>query len=718
MFSKVPKVPVVMQMEALECGAACIAMILAYHGKWIPLEQVRSDCGVSRDGSNLMNMAKAATAYGLEVDAYKCGMDSIKDVQLPAIIHWNFNHFVVLNGFKKDKVVINDPARGTVEISLEEFDESFTGVVLCLSKGEAFVPGGKKRSVLDFAKTRLRGTLVPFLFVMITSILTTVVGILNPALSRIFMDKILTRENPEWLYPLIFTMSAFIVFQLIVSSINTIYMLKIRGKLAIIANSVFMWHVLRLPMEFFSQRMSGDIAERQASNEGIAESLIQGFAPILLDCATLLFYLVVMIKISWVLTLIGLSSAFFNMFFANYISKKRINIARAQKRDAGKLVSTTVSGIEMIETIKSSGAENGFFERWSGYQASVNSATVRFNRLNQYLGALPGLLQGIVNNVVNVLGVFFIMTDPTHSFTLGVLFMFQGFLGSFMEPMGSIIGLSQQVQEMRTSMERIEDVMNYTPDVEYGADTNDDGQYEKLTGNVEMRNVTFGYNKLSEPLIKDFNLTLKPGSRVAFVGSSGCGKSTLSKLMSGLCKQGSGEILFDGKPINDIKREVFTSSLAVVDQEIIMFEDSISDNIKMWDESIEDFEVILAARDAQIHQDIVTRDGGYNYKLLEGGKNFSGGQRQRLEIARTLAQDPTIVILDEATSALDAKTEYEVIKAIVDRGITCIIVAHRLSTIRDCDEIIVMDKGVVVERGTHDELFANNGMYTQLITTE
>lgn len=718
MFSKVPKVPVVMQMEALECGAACIAMILAYHGKWIPLEQVRSDCGVSRDGSNLMNMAKAATAYGLEVDAYKCGMDSIKDVQLPAIIHWNFNHFVVLNGFKKDKVVINDPARGTVEISLEEFDESFTGVVLCLSKGEAFVPGGKKRSVLDFAKTRLRGTLVPFLFVMITSILTTVVGILNPALSRIFMDKILTRENPEWLYPLIFTMSAFIVFQLIVSSINTIYMLKIRGKLAIIANSVFMWHVLRLPMEFFSQRMSGDIAERQASNEGIAESLIQGFAPILLDCATLLFYLVVMIKISWVLTLIGLSSAFFNMFFANYISKKRINIARAQKRDAGKLVSTTISGIEMIETIKSSGAENGFFERWSGYQASVNAATVRFNRLNQYLGALPGLLQGIVNNVVNVLGVFFIMTDPTHSFTLGVLFMFQGFLGSFMEPMGSIIGLSQQVQEMRTSMERIEDVMNYTPDVEYGADTNDDGQYEKLTGNVEMRNVTFGYNKLSEPLIKDFNLTLKPGSRVAFVGSSGCGKSTLSKLMSGLCKQGSGEILFDGKPINDIKREVFTSSLAVVDQEIIMFEDSISDNIKMWDESIEDFEVILAARDAQIHQDIVTRDGGYNYKLLEGGKNFSGGQRQRLEIARTLAQDPTIVILDEATSALDAKTEYEVIKAIVDRGITCIIVAHRLSTIRDCDEIIVMDKGVVVERGTHDELFANNGMYTQLITTE
>lgn len=716
--NKVAKVPVVMQMEALECGAAAISMILAYHGKWLPLEKVRADCGVSRDGSNLKDMSDAAESYGLKVDAYKCGMDDIKTLPLPAIIHWNFNHFVVLNGFKKNKAVINDPARGTVEVSIDDFDKSFTGIIVCFEKTEKFVADGKKKSVLAFAKKRLKGTLVPFAFVVLTGLLFTFIGIINPVFTRIFMDRILSRENPEWLMPVLLGMMTLVVFQIIVQAINMIYMLKIKGKLAIVANSIFMWHVLRLPMHFFSQRQVGDIAMRQSSNEGIAEILIQNLAPILLNTIMLIFYFFMVIKISWPLTLLGLTAVIINMFLANYVSKKRINITRAQMRDAGKLASTTFSGIEMIETIKSSGAENGFFEKWSGYQASVNSSVTEFSKISEYIGSLPSIIQGFANISVLLIGAMFIM-QGTDGFTAGVLMMFQGYLGKFIEPLESFRGIGQKIQEMRTDMERIEDVMNYEPDVCYDDLKIDSNfEYSKLSGELKMENVTFGYKPLGDPLIKDFNLSLNPGSSVAFVGASGCGKSTLAKLISGLYKPWSGEITFDGKPISEINREIFTSSVAVVDQDIILFEDTVADNIKMWDNSIDDIEMTVAAKDAHIHEDIMLKDGGYSYKVLEGGKNFSGGQRQRLEIARTLAKNPTIIILDEATSALDAKTENDVIKSITDRGVTCIIVAHRLSTIRDCDEIIVLDKGCVVERGTHDELFANNGIYTKLITTE
>lgn len=713
---KAVKVPVVMQMEALECGAACLAMILAYYGRWVPLEQVRSDCGVSRDGSNARNILRAARSYGLNAAGYHLEMEDIRTAEFPLIIHWNFNHFVVLDGFKKNRAVINDPARGTVEVPMEEFEKAFTGIALVFQKTERFVPGGKPRSVAAFARERLKGTLAPFLFVIITGILTAVAGVIAPAFSRVFMDRILTRQNPDWLYPFIVGMVALLVFQIVVSLINTLYMLKIRGKLAIVANTSFFWHVIRLPMEFFSQRMAGDIAARQASNETIAETLIAQLAPVLLNIGMLVFYLAVMLRYSVLLTCVGLITTFLNILVARRISQKRINITRSQMRDSGNLSAMTMNGFEMIETIKASGAESGYFERWAGFQASVNNAGVQAAKLNQYLGSVPEALQRLSNIVVLVLGVMLIMKG---SFTAGMLLAFQSFMGSFTGPVNTLIGVGHSVQEMRTSMERIEDVMNYEPDVEYPANPDvSSKEYEKLSGALSMKDVTFGYSKLAPPLIENFNLEVKPGDRIAFVGTSGCGKSTLAKLISGLYKPWSGQITFDGKEQKEISREIFTGSLAVVDQDIILFEDSIANNIKMWDKSIEDFEMILAARDASLHTEIMLRDGGYNSIVMEGGKNFSGGQRQRMEIARVLAQDPRIIILDEATSALDAKTEYEVINAIKDRGITCVIVAHRLSTIRDCDEIIVMDKGRVVERGKHDELYEAGGLYTQLIATE
>jgi ABC-type bacteriocin/lantibiotic exporter with double-glycine peptidase domain len=389
---------------------------------------------------------------------------------------------------------------------------------------------------------------------------------------------------------------------------------------------------------------------------------------------------------------------------------------RVQMRDAGKLAAATVSGIQMVETIKASGAENGYFQKWAGYQASVNAQKVKYIKLNQFLGGIPDLLSTIANAVVMILGVGLVMEGE---FTLGTIMTFQGFLSSFMAPATTLISAGQTIQEMRTDMERVEDVMQYPDDVHFTDTlTKEDADYSKLSGAVELRNVTFGYSRLADPLIKDFSMEMKPGSRVAFVGSSGCGKSTLAKMISGLYQPWSGEILFDGKPISEIDRSIFTGSLAVVDQDIVLFEDTIANNIKMWDDTIEDFEMILAARDAQIYDDIMEREGGFYGKLTEGGKDLSGGQRQRLEIARVLAQDPSIIIMDEATSALDAKTEYELVKAVKDRGITCIVIAHRLSTIRDCDEIIVLDKGVVVERGTHDELYAKGGYYAELISND
>lgn len=712
----VAKVPVVMQMEALECGAASLAMVLAYYGKWVPLEQVRLDCGVSRDGSNARNILRAARSYGLTAKGYRYEPEGlVENGEYPCIIHWNFNHFVVLNGFRGNKAVLNDPAKGTYTVPMSTFDESFTGICLFFEPSETFVPGGKPQSMLQYAKKRLAGAGSAIAFVTLTAVISSLLGIVTPAFSRIFLDRLLTGENPEWLTPFTLTLAGISIVQFVVAWIQAVYSLRINGKLAMMGNTTFMWKVLHMPMEFFSQRMAGDIQGRQSTNAMIAQQLVGTLAPLALNAAMMVFYLVVMLRYSVLLTLIGLVSILANLIFSKMISKKRVNLTRVQMRDAGKLAGTTVAGIEMIETIKASGAENGFFEKWAGYQASVNVSEVRFRRMNQLLGLLPMLVSSICSTAVLMTGVFLAMQG---TFTVGMLMAFQGFLSAFVAPAMTLISAGQTLQEMRTDMERIEDVMKYPTDAVFEESVGDDAEYDKLSGSIELRNVTFGYSRLAEPLIRDFSMTLRPGDRVAFVGPSGCGKSTLSKLISGLYQPWSGEILFDGRPISQIDRCVFTGSLAVVDQDIILFEDTIANNIKMWDNSIEDFEMIMAARDAQLHEDIMQREGGYQYRLNEGGTNLSGGQRQRMEIARVLAQDPTIVILDEATSALDAKTEYDVVRSIKDRGITCIVVAHRLSTIRDCDEIIVLEQGGVVERGTHEELMKNGGAYTRLISNE
>ncbi len=719
MSQKPKKVPVILQMEAMDCSATSLCMVLAYYKKWLSLDQVREECGVSRDGSNALNIWKAAEKYGLATKANRYDVEQLQtEATFPAIIWWNNNHFMVLDGFDDGKAVVNDPARGRVEIPLDEFAESYSSLCLQFEPTEAFRPEGRPADIQGFLSDKIKGNEAEVLLVLLTGVLAVALGALMPVFFRVFADKVLEAPNPIWLGRVLMLFGGLIVLRAIASGLNAQAILRVTGKLAVTSNTRFMWHILRLPVDFFTRRPVGNLTGKQRANDTVADTLIRVLAPHAINVALVIIYLFVMMRYSVPLTLVGVGASLLNLFIAVLISKNRKKTSAAKVRDQAMMDVALISGIDMIETIKSTATENGFFETWSGYHASVVCAKTEFAEFNRYLDPLTDLLKNLSSMAVLLLGVWLIMKGRI---TAGMLLAFQSYLDSFLKPVRQIIATDESLQQMPAAMQHIEDVMKYPADVPETVDPHAAdglGDAQKLSGEVTMEHVTFGYVKVSEPVITDFSLSLKQGSRVAVVGASGAGKSTIAKLLSGLYQPWEGEIKYDGKRISEIMRPVFVGSVAMVDQDAVLFEDTIRNNIVMWDSTIGDSEIIRAAKDAGIHEYIHRRKGSYQHVLREDGSDLSEGQRQRLEIARALASEPTIVIMDEATSALDAQAECEIMKALRSRNITSVIMSQRLSTIQDCDEIIVLDKGSVVERGRHEDLIKNDGLYRKLVLGE
>jgi ATP-binding cassette subfamily C protein len=720
------KTPTVLQMEAVECGAAALGIILGYYKKFVPLEELRVSCGVSRDGSKASNVVKAARGYGMVAKGFRRDLDTIQQTPLPAIVFWNFKHFLVVEGFAPGKVFLNDPAEGPRVVTEEEFDEGFTGVVLEISPGEEFEPGGERPDLIATLRDRVRGSEKAILFALLAGVALIVPGILLPAFVQIFVDKILVQNLQLWYRPLMLGLGLTFLVRAGVGYLQRTILLRLKTKISVSTSSGFLWHVLRLPAEFYSQRYGGEISARVGLNDAVASFLSGRLAQAGLDALLVAFYFILMLAYDWMLAMVALVSVALISAATVLVSRRRVDANRRLLQEQGKALGTIMGGLATIETVKASGGENDVFSRWAGYDAKLLNAKQELGVVTQIFLTVPPTLTVLANVTVLALGASRVIHGDL---TMGMLVAFQTLLASFMTPVNSFVSLAGTLQEMEGNISRIDDVLlspidPQTEEVGDGTEPTISPSGEepgksksspKLTGDLQLKSVSFGYSPLEPPLIEEFSVTLAPGARIALVGPSGCGKSTVAKLVAGLNGAWSGEILLDGEPRNQISRRVLANSLAVVDQEVTLFEGSIRENLTLWDSTVPDSALIRACKDACIHDEIVARPGGYDDRVEEGGGNFSGGQCQRMEIARALVTDPRLLIMDEATSALDSVTEEIIDGNLRRRGCTCVIIAHRLSTIRDADEIIVLEKGKVLQRGTHEELLQDGeGLYATL----
>ena len=706
------KTPTILQMEATECGAASLAMIFAYFGKYIPLEQMRIETGVSRDGCNAKNVRKAAVKYGLEVKAYRKEPEDLKKLPMPCIIHWNFNHFVVLEGFSGKNVYLNDPAMGRRKLTFEELDDSFTGVVLTFKKTDEFKKEKKQGRVMSFIVNRSKDQIPVLLKLLYIGLLLVLPGLILPVLSQVFIDDVLGKGYQDWLVRVIVFMGACLILKEALTYYRSLILTKLRSKMTLISGYRFLSHMFGLPMSFFDQRYTGDLVNRIDNNDDINEFMAGDLAETALNLITAIFYLALLIFYSPVLTGIGLISVVASVVVAVFANKMIANATMKLQMSGGKLYGAVCAGLSITDTIKASGIENQYSNRILGHQALNASQSQELKRSQQIISAIPTTVGQLTDVLILMVGA---MMAISGNFTIGMLTAFNSLFDSFTQPVNKLVSFFESIQTLKANINRVDDIEKYPAEEKYAAaDSAMTGA--KLSGIIELRDVSFGYSILKPPTVSGFSFSLRSGETIAFVGPSGCGKSTISKVISGLYRPWSGDVYFDGKSIKTIPANVLHASVSTVSQNIMLFSGTIRDNLTMWNDVILESDLIEAAKDACIHDFIMQQPGGYNYRLEENGANLSGGQRQRLEIARALATKPSILIMDEATSALDPVVEKQIMDNIRRRGCTCVIVAHRLSTIRDCTQIVVMQQGQIVQRGTHESMMKEeDGIYRSFV---
>ena len=709
--------PVLLQMHASECGAACLGSVLAYFGRWVPLTELREKCEVSRDGSSAASILRASRHYGLECNGLSVRAQQLKKLDVPLILFWQFSHFVVFEGFDGRHYHLNDPSTGRRRLTAEEFEKDYSGIALRFKRSVDFSPGGKQASLLRQLSASLVESWRMLTGVIACGLMLTLLALIVPASLSVFVDDVL--ENHGRWGGLVAALLGGGALVYILSLLRHRFLKRLSVRISVIGFSRSLSRLLRLPVEFFEHRLVGDLTDRVSSVDRIAKNLTDQFLVLIIDMAMSAVLLIAMFAYDVVLTLIVLLLAIVHGLLAHGLNALRAVRSQAMRREQGLLIGVGMQMLSHAENLRMTGADDRFFSRWSGQQARELHARQLYSELGSVNTALPGLVAVLRAAAILGLGGSMVLAGDM---TLGTLVGFYILAEMFLAPVGRFLEFADRRKALETDLQRLDDISKAAEDPVISRRSEESESIStfngrlQLAGRLELRNVTFGFNRSRPPLIKDFNLVLQPGQRVAIVGPSGSGKSTLARLVAGICQPWSGEVLFDGHPREEIPEDVLRRSISMVDQEVVLFSASLRDNITLWNPAVPDEAIVAATRDAQIHDEILLRPQGYATPVEEGGVNFSGGQRQRLEIARALVGNPTVIVLDEATSALDAATEEHVDDALRRRGVTCLIVAHRLSTVRDCDEIIVLDKGAEVQRGTHDALIADeDGTYYKLV---